>query len=279
MTKEICVLFANCQGEALAPLLLASPEFAARFELRHFLNYRDQELVEHDLKRCSLFLHQYLAPDWGVFSSREALRRLNPASRSVCIPNMFFKGYWPFWTNKTDVINFADSLLEDLLIRGLSPDAVAGLYLKGGLIGDVESVAAASLAREREKERFSDIKYVDIIAQNWRDEPLFITVNHPGKKLLVHAANEILAILGMAPLGAKTIGAYKHPQDEFWLPIHPIVAKKLKLSFVEPGAAYPCFGARISHAEYVSRYLACRAHNISDFVGVLRTLGEKKAGH
>ena len=38
------------------------------------------------------------------------------------IPNLFFKGYWPFWTNAAQGIDFADSLLERLLSQGLAPE-------------------------------------------------------------------------------------------------------------------------------------------------------------
>lgn len=276
MAKDLCVLYANCQGEALAPLLLASPEFNAKYEIRHFLNYRDQELANADLKKCSLLLHQYLAPDWGVFSSASALERLPASAAAICVPNFFFKGYWPFWTNKIQTINFADSLLESLLARGLGADAVLSLYLKGSpaLLGDVEAVALDSLAREREKERHSDIKYADIIENYWRDEPLFLTINHPGKRLLLHAANGVLNLLGLPPLSEAATKAYVHPQAEFELPIHPVVARRLNLKFGGSNARYACFGREVSHAEYISRYLACRTHGVQDFVGALRDLGE-----
>lgn len=269
MGKDICILHANCQGDALRPLLEASPAFARRFEIRQYVNYKRQELADEDLRHCSLFLHQYLAPPWGELSSEQLLSRLPGGARAICLPNFFFKGYWPTWTSHSNVIEFADSLLEELLTRGLPADAVRRLYLKGALLGDVEETARESIARERLKEERGPIKYVDLMEELWRSEQLFITVNHPGKKLLFHLADNLLLLLGMPPLAPEVRAAYVHPQGDFWLPIHPALQKSLHLPFAAEQRQYPCFGAPITHAQYIDYYLACRLQGVHDLTTAL----------
>lgn len=278
MSKELCILHANCQGDALLPLLEASPEYARHFETRHYTNYRQPEVAERDLAECKLFLHQYLAPKWGDGSTEHTLEKLAPFSQAITLPNFFFSGYWPFWTNATAEIEFADSLLEKLLASKISTTELLALYLSApeALSGDMEGNAMESLRREKEKEKKTPIKYLGVIEENWRDEQLFITVNHPGKRLLFHTAQEILKILDFKPLPVSVLQSYEHPQNDFWLPIHPVAGTRLKISFAGPDRKYNCFGKPLTHREYVSVYLACRQHGIKDLTGVLKTLSEKK---
>lgn len=276
MGKQLCIIHANCQGEALAPFLEASEDFSAKFEIRHYLNYKKPELAAADIQQCGLFLYQYLGPKWGNYSSDELLRQLPKSAQTLAIPNFFFKGYWPFWTDKLREIEFADSLLEELLGKGLPASAVLNLYLRGSdaLFGDLEKIAADSIKREREKEKATPIRYVDLLEGEWRSRQLFLTVNHPGVRLLAHAATQILALLELQPFPEKALKTYIHPQDEFWLPIHPAVGRRLRFPFAAPSRLYPCFGLNLTHAEYTSRYLACREHGISDLTGVLKGLAE-----
>lgn len=276
MAKQLCLIHANCQGDALAPLLEANSNFSKHFEIRHYLNYKCPELEDSVLSQCGLFLHQYLAPKWGAYSTEHLLGQLSASTKNLIIPNFFFKGYWPFWTNKTEEIEFADELLEDLLAKGLTIEQSQNFYLKlsDSILDSVETTAMHSIEQEREKEKHSCVKYADLLEENWRNKQLFLTVNHPDIFLLSHAANTILNLLGLGEVPQKAIKNYKHPQGDFWLPIHPAVAKKLNLPFVSYDRKYPCFGAELNHSEYTARYLACRKYNRPDFVAVLKALAE-----
>ena len=197
MSQALCLLHANCQGDALRPLLENTPTFARHFRIRQYVNYTRQSIAEADLEQCALFLYQRLAPRWGALSTEQMLPRLPAFCRCVEIPNLFFKGYWPFWTNAVQNIDFADSLLERLLAQGLAPEEALNLYLRGdpALLGDVAAVAEDSLAREEEKEADCPIRCAPLLRERWREEQLFITVNHPGRTLLFHLADSLLRLL------------------------------------------------------------------------------------
>lgn len=279
MAKSLCILHANCQGDALRPLLENTPPFARHFEIRQLCNYTREEVADRDLATCGLFLHQRLAPRWGEIATERLLPRLGPDAQAIILPNLFFKGYWPFWTNAFKGIDFADSLLEKLLAAGLSPEDALRLYLKGdpALLGDVEAVAEDSLAREEAKEADDPIRTAHILRERWREEQLFLTVNHPGHVLLFHVAEELLRLLGLGPLPESVRKAYVHPQEEFWLPLHPALGPRLGLGFASRERRYPVFGASLTHQEYTAAYLSCRAHGVRDLVGFLRGMGEDAA--
>ena len=274
MSQALCLLHANCQGDALRPLLENTPTFARHFRIRQYVNYTRQSIAEADLEQCALFLYQRLAPRWGALSTEQMLPRLPAFCRCVEIPNLFFKGYWPFWTNAVQNIDFADSLLERLLAQGLAPEEALNLYLRGdpALLGDVAAVAEDSLAREEEKEADCPIRCAPLLRERWREEQLFITVNHPGRTLLFHLADSLLRLLDLGGLPEEARRAYVHPQEDFWLPLHPALGPLLGLPFASRERRYQVFAARLTHREYTSCYLACRRHGVDDLLTMLHNL-------
>ena len=279
MAKTLCILHANCQGDALRPLLENTPAFARSFTIRQLRNYTREEVADRDLAACGLFLHQRLAPRWGDLATERLLPRLSPGCEAVILPNLFFKGYWPFWTSAFQGIDFADSLLEKLLASGLSPGDALRLYLRGdpALFGDVAAVAEDSLAREEAKEAADPIRCAGILRDRWREEQLFITVNHPGRVLIFHVADELLRLLGLGRVPESVRRAYVHPQEDFWLPLHPALGPRLGLAFASRERRYPVFGTTLTHQEYTAAYLSCRAHGVRDLVGFLMGCGEDAA--
>lgn len=274
MSQALCLLHANCQGDALRPLLENTPTFARHFRIRQYVNYTRQSIAEADLEQCGLFLYQRLAPRWGALSTEQMLPRLPAFCRCVEIPNLFFKGYWPFWTNAVQNIDFADSLLERLLAQGLAPEEALNLYLRGdpALLGDVATVAEDSLAREEEKEVDCPIRCAPLLRERWREEQLFITINHPGRTLLFHLADSLLRLLDLGGLPEEARRAYVHPQEDFWLPLHPALGPLLGLPFASRERRYQMFAARLTHREYTSCYLACRRHGVDDLLTLLHNL-------
>lgn len=276
MPTQLCILHANCQADEIRPLLENNPSFSKFFHIRQYTNYTNQQIANNDLTNCKLFLHQYLAPKWGNISTQEILKQLPNDCIIIKIPNFFFKGYWPFWTNKDQKIDFADSLLETLLSKNLSSNECLNLYIKANpnLFGDIEQIAEESLLYEEEKEKNSDIKYIHILRERWKHEQMFITINHPANTLLFHTANSLLKLLNIDQLSDTIQKQYKHPHDNFWLPIHPYLAKVFSLPFVTDTRRYKIFNTYLTHREYISAYLACREQNISSLLGFLENLDE-----
>lgn len=81
-----------------------------------------------------------------------------------------------------------------------------------------------------------------------------------------------MRLLGLGGLPEETRRAYIHPQEDFWLPIHPALGPLLGLPFAHRDRRYPAFAARLTHREYTSCYLACRRHGVDDLLTLLRNL-------
>lgn len=269
--KRLCLIHANCQGEPLFDLLTAHPDFAREFEVRHYVNYARQALPGADLGDCALLLYQRLEADWGELSSDALLARLPAGCRTFCLPNLFFLDYWPLWSSNA-AFAYSDILLDALLARGLSDREILHLYLftDPWRYFDLDARMEASRRREQAKEQHWDIAVSPVIRRRFRSDPLFRTVNHPGKSLCLLVADGVLAGLGYPPLPGPVRDALPDPFAEFTLPVHPAVAERLGLEFLPPKPLFPVYGRDMDIEEYVGCYLACKRAGETDFIGFLR---------
>jgi hypothetical protein len=262
---ELCLLHANCQGEPLLRLLAASPGFAARWRVRLYTNYTREPIPARDLENCRLFLYQHLGPEWGGLASERLLERLPPGAAALCLPNPFFKGYWPLWTNAS-TMNFGDVYLDLLVDKGLSPAEAVHLYLRDSLTGfyDLDALVAESQALERRREQNALIPLADYVEERWRDEQLFTTVNHPGSHLLRRIADAVLKALGLPPLSpAASAGLDLACDPHFELPIHPVAGRHFRLPFAGEERRYPVYGNRLNFREYALCYADCRRRGLN----------------
>lgn len=249
--------------------LMTCPDFAARYRCELYTNYIHEEIPVGRLEECGLFLYQHLGSNWGELASSELLGRVPETAHHICIPNMVFLGYWPFW-NSTPGFNYRDSVLEDLLAKGLSGEEILALYLRSPLAvrHDLAAQLEDTLKRERERASHTPINYVDIIERMFRRERLFNTVNHPGPRLLNHVAVEILRLLDM-----EVPEEVQHMPDafpEFEQPIHPQVAAFHGLEFAGPETLYEVYGKKKTFAQYAANYIEARLAGIDDFIGYLQ---------
>lgn len=274
MHKELCILHANCQGQPLGRLLLASPGFQARWRIRGVLNYKRESLSDADLDAATLFIYQNLTMKWEVLASANVLKRLSPSATTLCIPNPFFKGYWPFWTNRDPaggVLRFGDTYLEHLINMGLDLSEISHIYLNTSLTRkyDLDSMLEESCAIEAKRETPCAFKTLPWVLEHWRTEQVCSTINHPSPRLLRFMADRVLEQLGLPPLTDAQVQALlaETPDaiscdvsDEIKLeqPIHPQVAAHYGLPFGGPDARYMAWGKRVSFKEYTIAYVDMR---------------------
>lgn len=277
MDKRLCILHANCQGEPLLERLMASREFADRHRCVQYTNYTREPVPGDILTRCDLFLYQHLGPEWGDLASERLVSLLPPSARSLCIPNMFFKGYWPTWNGKPG-FNFRCSLLDELIELGLPPEETTLLYLRSDLAAkfDLKAILNESLAQERRKQALTPVPYVDLLEAEFAAHRSFNTINHPGRLLMDHAARGLLDRLGMEPADEAALASLGEPFPEFEQPIHPSVAAFFGWDFAPRDAVWHVFGRDLSFARYVAHYVVARREGVTDFIGFLQ--GHHDAG-
>ncbi len=280
MGKQLCIIHANCQGDNLKGLLLSSPSFSNLFVIEKYTNYLHEEISENSLDKCGLFLYQHLGEQWGEHATTSLLQKLPASAQCICIPNMFFNGYWPLWTNKTHMA-YGDILLEHLASSGLGVAEILHIYIKGKIRAkfDLDQLAQVSRTKEVEKEKHSHIKTLNIIDAHWREEQLFHTINHPGPRLTLHVANEILKLLSLSPVPAIVCDAYSTIEEEFIQPIHPQVGEYFQIPFATPNHLYNVYGQAMTFEQYARAYVQCRLQQgpdkIDDFVVFLHLLARQ----
>lgn len=262
--RETCLLHANCQGDPLARLLAASPEFSARWRLKLVTNYTRAPLPSAELAACTLFLYQNLGPEWGDLASEAVVARLPSGCVSLCVPNLFFKGYWPLWTSASSM-HFGDVQLDYLTDQGLEPAEAVHVSLKTDVAAlyDLDGLLAESQAVERRREAGAVMSVVDYVESRWRERQLFATVNHPGPELMTLVANAVLDRLDFPSLPPDRAEALAAAGDlacdpHFELPIHPGVARHFGLTFAGPDRRYPAYGKSLTWREYALCYVDCR---------------------
>ena len=263
--KKILLMHANCQGERLAELLPLSPPFARRWHIDLRLNYTKSPVGQEDLRCCHCFMYQHLGEQWADLSSAHLLSLLPPNTPHLCLPNLFFKGYWPFWTHDSP-INFGDTILDRLIESGAQKPEILKIYLERDIdtFGNVAETLAHTLAMEKRKEAHSCMGTAAIIEEFYQQEMLFYAVNHPGKRLLLHVADQALAALGYPPLPESAKAAYRPGYFDFEHPIHPQVAEKLALSFCPPDRLFHVFNKPLTFTDFISRYIDCRLNGLED---------------
>ena len=270
MNKELCIIHANCQADPMLELLLKHAPFCERFAVEKYTNYRQEKIDPARLAACRVFMYQHLGDKWGEHASKHLLSLVNPKAEVLRLPNMLFKGYWPFWTAHSPS-DFGDFFLDKLIDLGLGKREILRLYLHNDLTRkfDLQAMLEESIAVEREKEKDCLVDYVDFILQYYRKEQVFSTINHPRLRLIRRMTASVLAALdlpGLADAEEKALAARSDPYPEFALPIHPQVAAFHGLEFIGPDTRYEVFGKQKTFEEYISNYIDCRFSGLESFV-------------
>ncbi|MCL1985307.1 MAG: WcbI family polysaccharide biosynthesis putative acetyltransferase [Betaproteobacteria bacterium] len=270
MSRELCLIHANCQGDSLRSLLAATPAFARRFEIRKYTNYRKESIPQQDFDRCRIFLYQHLGEKWNDLASDALLARLHPMACQMRVPNLLFKGYWPLWTNKS-AMNYGDVLLDLLVSRGYSASEVLHVYLRGKLAEkyNLNALLGENLFRERRKEKGAVIALTDFIEENWRTQQLFLTPNHPDKTLLLAIADAVLQSMGLGRIPPSLCRDFTPGYPDFALPIHPQVGEHFSLPFADADRLYGIYGRAMDFARYAACYVHCLSRRFGDFEAFL----------
>lgn len=274
--KRLCLIHANCQGDPLAEILLAHPGFSGEYDIVTFTNYT-REAAPQSIETCDLFLYQPLGDHWGDVASSVLLERIPNHCRSVRIPNLLFKLYWPFWKGDSHR-QFKDILLDDLIERGMGDQEILHLYIKSDLsrLIDLDRLDEEYLEAARSRESEWDIPMLDTILQLHHDTQLFNTINHPNRELMLIMADRILERVGFGPCPQSVRDDFGDPNPEFQLPIHPQVAKRHNLSFIGEKQAFNVYGTAMTCKRYTYWYVQYQRLNPPvDYIDFMRMVANQ----
>lgn len=266
MSKEICIISANCQGAYLKRLLGSSATFAEKFEIHHFVNYNHEVAPPDLLGKCKLLIYQPLGSQWGDLSSDYLTAQLPEDAMKVAVNYLTFPLYWPFMTqdprNAPDdaypfgPFPYGDSVILPLLESKEDPTSIYNQYMDRDFIRnhvDPDKTIADYVTQQRDIETRRDQKLLDHILSNYQETKLFESYNHPSAELCIYQTNDLLEKLGLPKLTS-------HPNLQYLKiiqqPIHPVVADMMGLRFECLGeSTYSIWGKPMTFNEYTRAYI------------------------
>lgn len=270
-----CIVFGNCQKEIVTKYLLSSKTFMSCYEIINVppvhLCSRDG-LNEDEINKCDLFIYQKVSEAYCKYlSTNYILGCLRDSCKTVSIPNTYFTGYHPQFVhnpvfrpdpkyNGSSEFPYGDINIINLLNKGKGKNEIIEIlsdpyfysedFLKENLNKTLQNLALA--------ETGLDVKATDFIRDNYRDEYLFYTVNHPVYPVTRHVTMAVLKKIGIAEteISDVIVDVFR---GHLHIPIYPSVIKNLKLTFVSFNHRYSFYSdfdnTYLTLKEYTSKYI------------------------
>lgn len=177
-----------------------------------------------------------------MLASSVILKGLRPDAKRVCIPDIYFKGYYPQVTHNSRNPHFKDPKLQNgafpygdaniiAMVDKMSPEEIAeklnsdDFYSKDFVVKNAED----SINELKEREKKCDISISDVIEQNYQKQLLFYSQNHPNNFLVEILLKRIFAFTNDNYEDFCPQKAYELSGRQ--LPIYPSVKKALNLQF------------------------------------------------
>ena len=200
--RKICLIYANCQGDAVKIFLRKSRSFVRSYKIVSLVNYvvltEKTELEKKIFSNAELFIYQPLADRHGIYSTNEILKLLPPTCIKLSFAYIYNDGLWPLFIE--DKVIKGEDIIVKLIQNGVSlPQIILRLY-KGNIDFRLKERFQKSLNILSSKEQKTDIKTAEYILQNIRKRRLFLTQNHHTSEIYIHVANQILTRLNYSPL-------------------------------------------------------------------------------
>jgi hypothetical protein len=266
------IIYGNCQAEAISTIFRKDPVTEESFRvlyLRSFDHPSDgwDELRGEDVANCAVLCEQH---DPRPFPYRDLL----PAGcHTVTFPAIDFTPLWPFsCPNPYNVpeppvfpfgrFPYGDRIIIESIDKKMPPKEILSYYLSGwvryGM--DLDRLLQVESARLTARDSHCDVKMSDFVLENFRQERLFWSNNHPTSALLRELIHRLLAIAEpLEPLLDEldldaTISYRLSPEGPLGavsIPVHPKIAAHFGLEWYDAGERHQSFGGlTYSGAEY-----------------------------
>ena len=275
MTRSI-LIYANCQGEELMLTGNYLQSFAGDIVFK-WIPAHKATATEWETVYGSEYMSDVVAV-WEQVESgqptanRAALhQRLPAACEIVKFPPLSALFLWPFSGNDPrvaadpDRYPWPDSIGAVLSTENLDADALFARYMEltTERMPDLDRRLRIDAGRWAATDALADIKMGEWVEQNFRAAKLFHTSGHiaaaatgPLFKQLLRATRSLdRRRLGTALAETDTLLQYHQGQDFECVPIHPLVAEGLGLSWYDPDALYRWHGHDWTFRQYILHYI------------------------
>lgn len=219
-TKKLALIYGNCQTEIIANMLEYNVEFNRQYVLLRVPQihlYRNEEQIEqifyksNIMQKMDLFIYQRVNENNRFHSklgTENILKQFNNNIKSLAIHNIYFDGYFPQYDanderyfrnlNKKD-FPYTDGIVDLMIKEKKSSDEIVTLISSEDLLSEkeVKEKCEQSISNLREREKIVDVPIVDYIEENYCNEQLFYTYNHPKNIVIYEYVKRLLKCLGI----------------------------------------------------------------------------------
>jgi hypothetical protein len=252
---ESVVVVGNCQAQALEILLRTNDAFCERFEFSAFPAVHeipDARVPElhRAVENARIVLLQRISEDYrgGVGLGTETLSDIAQADTVLRWPSVYWAGYFPdlFYLRDhagapvvSGPFDYHDRVILRAYAEGLSITETCQLLEDAERTSNAEEWAAQATAELEVRGRDCEIQVDRFIADRFRRELIFFTMNHPSNALLGCMAEQMLERAGipggvdLSRLGSEILGSTFYP-------LHANHARALRLGFAGSLTAGNC---------------------------------------
>ena len=275
--KPSILIYGNCQGEHIAHVAQYLPGLREKFNIKvimlHLVTERDWET------RFNEAFFDDVQVVWNQVESGEPTAhrrilesRIPPGCQVVTYPPLIVLCLWPFsgadprQAVRTEVFYpWPDSIAASLAEEDLPDDALFERYMQisSEKMPNLERRLRIDATRGRVADALADIKLWDWVEENFRTRRLFhtsshlsgIPVGHLLKALLDRTEGLNAADRLRARLETDFLLRHYRGQDVEMVPIHPLVAEGLGLTWYDPDQRHRWHGHEWTYREYILKYI------------------------
>lgn len=275
MTRSV-LIYANCQGEELMLTGRYLRSFAGDIVFKwipaHKVTAADWEtLYGPEFMRDVITVWEQVESGQPT-ANRSALHQRLPAGcETVRFPPLSALFLWPFSGNDPrvaadpDRYPWPDSIGAVLSTETLSDDALFDKYMEvtAERMPDLNRRLRIDVGRWTATDALAAIKMAEWVEQNFRTTKLFHTSGHITaaitgllfKQLIRSTRNLDRQRIGSALAETDTLLRRHQGQDFECVPIHPLVAEGLGLTWYDPDARYRWHGHDWTFRQYILHYI------------------------
>jgi hypothetical protein len=279
--KDTVLIYGNCQAEDVHRFACYIPCLADKIEFKAFIPHRgpSSDWDAFDTTVMSNVTTVWEQVETGAPSAaRVALHeRIPSTARVVRFPSLSLVALWPFAGSDPRMARsadppyaFADSIGARLAGQDASDQELFDRYIDRTtrLMPDLDRRLERDMVQWRERDALCDIVVGDWIANTFRETNLFHNWSHVSGAAL----RFLLRSLALETLAGRYVPAellrgevdclLRDHQGQDWccMPIHPLVAERMKLRFYDPYARYRWYANEWTFQEYIVNYIRWAAY-------------------
>lgn len=210
---ERAVVVGNCQAKALELMLATNDAFASRFAFASFpavheISEAQVPELHEAVAGAALVMPQRVGEDYrdGIGLGTETLARIAGDAHVLRWPSVYWAGYVPDLFYLRDEagrpvvdgpFDYHDRVVLRAYADGLDAAGACRLLADPDQPSDAAAWAARATAELEVRGQGCEIEVAGFIAERFRDELLFFTMNHPANRLLAQMARQVLEQLGL----------------------------------------------------------------------------------